>query len=224
MNTPIPFPDRALLDCLLLTAASYPSGLSYSLFTQRGGDPRQASASFLGFLVAAYVVIVAGVLVLRPGLLLFHGTSPLWLMLAGVLAPVALLLEFCLNAYLAYRHSGVFPRGVDLHQFWDPKTPLSQHLLLGLIVVGEECLYRGVWIGALHGSLGVPAPVALGISAVAYGCNHLAFGTKSVLSKTVMGLVYGGLYLAGGQSLWLPIMTHGLQNLLLFALARRSYA
>lgn len=224
MNTPILFPDRTLLDCLLLASAAYPSGLSYSLFTQRGGNPARASTAFLGYLVLPYLVVVLGAWVLRPGLLTFHGAAPGLLLLAILLAPVALLLEFGLHAFAQFQRTGVVPRGLDLHQFWNPHTPPQDHLLLGLIVVGEECLYRGLWIGALQGSLGLPAVVALGLSALAYGCNHLAFGTMSVFSKTAMGLLYGGLYLVGGDCLWLPILTHGLQNLILFALARKSHA
>ena len=85
-------------------------------------------------------------------------------------------------------------------------------------------MYRAVWIGVLHRSFGFPALLALAISSLAYGVNHLAFGATSVLSKTVAGLLYGSLYLVGGQCIWLPILTHGLQNVALFGLARESHA
>jgi membrane protease YdiL (CAAX protease family) len=59
---------------------------------------------------------------------------------------------------------------------------------------------------------------------VAYGLNHLAFGATAVVAKTAMGLLYAGLYLLGGRSVWLPIVTHALQNIALFHLAREDHA
>jgi uncharacterized protein len=100
---------------------------------------------------------------------------------------------------------------------------LPDHLLLASIAVGEEVFYRMIWLGALL-ALGFPAALAIVISSLAYGLNHLRFGGISVASKTVTGCIYGSLYLLGGQSIWLPIVTHILQNLTLFQMAGRRNA
>jgi membrane protease YdiL (CAAX protease family) len=52
----------------------------------------------------------------------------------------------------------------------------------------------------------------------------MAFGRVAVVSKTASGLVYGGLYLLGGGSLWPPVVAHGLQNVILFWLGRERHA
>jgi hypothetical protein len=212
------------LDCLILTSAAYPSGFSYSLFTLRRGAPAEVSTPFLATLVLPYLVVALAVLALRPGLLSLRPAPALGFAAAVLLVPVALGLEYGLHAFVAWRASGRRPGGITVPRFWRRGPSPTGYLLLALVVVGEELLYRQVWIGALHGSFGLALPLALAVSALAYGLNHLAFGVTSVVAKTLTGLLYGGLYLLGGQSVWLPIVTHGLQNLALFGLAKDGEA
>jgi membrane protease YdiL (CAAX protease family) len=215
MSTPTPY-----LDCLILASATYPSGFSHTLFTLRRGSPAEVSSPFLAVLVLPYLAIAVAVAWLRPDLLSFHGAPLPLFALAAVLAPLALGLEYGIHGLLAWRAGGRFPRAVTVQRFWGRGLSPLDHLLLLAIVVGEEILYRQVWLGALAGTLGLPVWLALAVSSLAYGLNHLAFGTASVFSKSVSGLVYGGVYLFGGQCVWLPVVTHGLQNLALFGVAK----
>ncbi|HZF13041.1 MAG TPA: CPBP family glutamic-type intramembrane protease [Thermoanaerobaculia bacterium] len=214
MSTP-----NLYLDGLILAAAAYPSGFSYSLFTLRRPAPGEVSVPFLATLVLPYLAVALAVLALRPGLLSWTGAPAPFFLAAVLLAPFALAVEYGIHAVAARLATGRFPRGITLPGFWRRGPSPAGGLLLVLIVVGEEILYRQLWLGALHGSLGLALPLALLASALAYGLNHLAFGATSVVAKTVTGLLLGGLYLAGG-SLWPPIVAHGLQNLALFGLAR----
>ena len=209
------------LDCLILASATYPSGFSHSLFTLRRASPAGVSSAFLAALALPYLALALAVRAVRPELLSFHGASLPLFMLAVLLAPAALLIEYAIHGLAAYRASGRFPRGIAVQRFWSGSLSAADHLLLAAIAVGEEILYRQIWLGALQGSLGLPVGLALAVSSLAYGLNHLAFGGLSVASKTVTGLLYGGLYLLGGRSVWLPILAHCLQNLILFAMARR---
>jgi membrane protease YdiL (CAAX protease family) len=139
------------------------------------------------------------------------------------LVPVALMIEYAIHALPAYKTTGQFFRGIVIQSPWPGKLSLPDHLLLAAIAIGEEVFFRMIWLGALL-SLGFPAPLAIFTSSLAYGLNHLMFGRISVASKTVTGCIYGSLYLLGGQSIWLPIVTHVLQNLTLFQLAGRRNA
>lgn len=212
------------LDCLILASAAYPSGFSYSLFTLRSGQPREISTAFLSILALPYLVVAPAVWAARPAMLTFHATTAPMLALALLLAPVALLMEYGIHALASYRVYGRFPSGIALQRFWHRNLSLKDHLLLMLVAVGEEILYRVIWLSVLYHSFGLPAPLALSISSLAYGLNHLAFGATSVVSKTVTGLLYGCLYLLGGESVWLPIVAHCLQNIALFKLAKESHA
>ncbi len=220
MNTPTLY-----LDCLILAAATHPSGFSHSLFTLRRGSPAGISTAFLVFLAGPYLAVTLAVLVVRPGLVAFQGTTAPLLALAALGAPAALAIEVMIHSLVSFGRTGRWPRGIALDRAWSIQRSPGDHLLLILIVLGEEIFFRVIWLGVLESSCGLPFAVALALSSLAYGLNHLAFGAISVVSKTAAGLVFGLLYQLGGGSVWLPFAAHALQNLLLFQLAtpRRAH-
>lgn len=219
MSTPTPY-----LDCIILAAAAYPAGFSYSLHAAWRGEARAVSTSFLLFLALPFVVVAPAALFARPEAFALRGTTPLLLGLAALAAPVALGVEYLIGALAAYEPGGKLLRGVTTQAFWRGQLSPADWLVLAVVVVGEEFFFRAVWLGTLGGSLGFPAALALAISSLAYGLNHMAFGRTAVVSKTASGLVYGGLYLLGGGSLWPPVVAHGLQNVILFWLGRERHA
>jgi membrane protease YdiL (CAAX protease family) len=218
MNTPTPY-----LDVVILASAAYPSGLAYSLFSAWKGIQRGVSTGLLAVLVLPFLVLTPVVWLIQPELLVVHVSSVWMLVVAVLLAPVALLIEYTIHALPAYRATGKFLRGIAVQNPWPEKLSLTDHLLMASIAVGEEVFFRMIWLGVLL-SLGFPTPLAIFLSSLAYGINHLMFGGVSVASKTVTGCIYGSLYLLGGQSIWLPILTHILQNLTLLQLAGRRSA
>jgi membrane protease YdiL (CAAX protease family) len=218
MNTPILY-----LDVVVLASTAYPSGLVYSLLSAWKGGPRKVSTRLLTVLVLPYVALTPTVWLIQPKLLLVHVTSVWMFAVAILLVPVALTIEYAIHSFPAYRATGQFFRGIVIQSPWPGTLSLPDHLLLATIAVGEEVFFRMIWLGALL-ALGFPAPLAIVISSLAYGLNHLMFGGISVASKTVTGCIYGSLFLLGGQSIWLPIVTHVLQNLTLFLVAGRRNA
>jgi len=218
MNTPTLY-----LDCVVLASTAYPSGISYSLFNawKRTRGSGTVSTGLLVGLALPYLAVTAALWFLSPGLFSFHGTSSRMFAIAVLLVPLALIIEYAIQAVATWRTSGHFARRIVVQSPWPSRLSLAQHLLLALIASGEEIFYRMIWLGALL-SLGVPALLAVAISSLAYGLNHLWFGGIPVVSKTVTGCIYGSLYLFGGQSIWLPIVCHVLQNVVLFQLAGRT--
>jgi membrane protease YdiL (CAAX protease family) len=79
--------------------------------------------------------------------------------------------------------------------------------------IGEELLFRGfVWsrVERLIGG-GHAAPIlALVVQALLFGAGHLYQGLTGVAVTTVVGLVMGGVYLAGRRNLVACILLHGL--------------
>jgi membrane protease YdiL (CAAX protease family) len=228
INTPTLY-----LDCIILAAVAYPSGVSNSLFVTWKGAPREVSTGWLAVLVLPYAAVVPAVWALSPKLfaasllipsmLALHSTRGLLLLGASVLlAPVVLVIEYGILGFASYRVIGKFPRGIAVQRFWRKGLSPTGHLLLVLVAAGEEIFYRLIGLGVFV-SISLPLPFALVISSVAYGLNHLFLGKTVVISKSVAGLVYGTLYLAGGN-IWLPIITHALQNVALFQFSKERDA
>lgn len=234
MSTPTLYPD-AVLEGILMASACYPAGFSHALYTQWKGPVRAISTDYLAFLVVPFVAVGTVACALRPDLLplltwihvtWIHGLNVRLILAAILLVPLALGIEYLIGLLLVFFASGgrgPLLRRVTLPSFWSRRLSVADYLLLGLVVVGEEIFYRGLWLGALHTTFGMPIIAALIVSSLAYGLNHLAFGPTSVGTKAVSGALYGGLYLMGHENLLLPILAHGLQNLtLLLATAHQT--
>lgn len=175
---------------------------------------------FLALLVVPYLVLATALGFIHSDLLELRGATAAALALAIAAVPLALALEYSVHAAAGFRATGRWPRDLTVQPFWRTRLTPTHHLLMVLVAVGEEIVFRQVWIELLERSLGLPLFGALAVSALLYGLNHQFFGGVSVVSKTFTGLVYGGLYVLGGRSLWLPILAHVLQNQALFFLAR----
>lgn len=211
------------LDGAIIAAVAYPAGVGYSLYTSLWGEPRQISNDLLAMLLLPCALVVPAVYTLRPELIVFTGASLMWLAAAAALAPLALGSEWIIHGAVLWRRTGRRPRGLGVQPLWAARMTGVGHLLLALVAIGEEFFYRAIWLG-LCLSFGAGAPLALAISSVAYGLNHLSFGATSVAAKSMTGLLYGALYLAGGQSIALPIVAHIVQNVMLLELARSRHA
>ena len=233
-GSPIHTPTLSL-DLLILLAAVYPARFGATLGVLvaswgfgRGGRSRGDAAgavAMLPWLTLPLVLIVLATQMVRPELLdLARDLPPIGVVIAVVAVPLALLVEYLVNAAATYRPGMPFFRAMDLQSVWQGKLRVRDHVLLVMIAVGEELVYRQIWIVVLIGTFGLSPLPALALSAFAYGLNHLYFGPLSVASKTLMGLIYGGLFLFGGFNIWLPIIAHVSQNALLLVLTARASA
>jgi hypothetical protein len=207
------------LDGAIVASVAYPAGVGYSLYTSLWGTPRQISSGLLAMLALPCALVVPAVYALRPELIVLSGATLSWLAAAVAVAPLALASETLIHGAVLWRTTGRRPRGITVQSFWRPRLTGLGHLLLALVAIGEELFYRAIWMGLLI-SMGVAVPLALVISSAAYGLNHLSFGLTSVAAKSVTGFLYGAVYLAGGQSLALPIVAHVLQNIAVLEIAR----
>lgn len=84
-----------------------------------------------------------------------------------------------------------------------------------LAAFGEEMAYRG-YVVERAAALGRHSPTAyhtaVAAVSVLFGLGHFYQGPAGVLGSSVSGLLFGGLYLAGGRNLWLPILAHGFSD------------
>jgi hypothetical protein len=95
-----------------------------------------------------------------------------------------------------------------------PGALVAVALLAGL---GEEALFRGVLQPALATHLPVAAAVA--ITAVAFGVAHWITPTYALLAA-IVGIYLGGLLVLSGNLL-VPVVAHGLYDIVALALLVR---
>ncbi|GJM40500.1 MAG: hypothetical protein DHS20C20_07820 [Ardenticatenaceae bacterium] len=101
-------------------------------------------------------------------------------------------------------------------------------LLIGLIVAwvlaafGEEFVYRGYLFNRildLVGNRPVGLLIALLFSSALFGFVHSYQGVVGMVDTFFGGLAAGGLYIASGRKLWVPILYHGIYDTIGFVLA-----
>jgi membrane protease YdiL (CAAX protease family) len=97
-----------------------------------------------------------------------------------------------------------------------PAAPASPGSLLGLAAIKlaftfkEELMMRSLLLAGLLVVLRGRAALAIGLSALAFGCIHLTnpgASALSVLSNSMGGVIYGLAFVLAGN-LWLPIGLH----------------
>ncbi len=93
-------------------------------------------------------------------------------------------------------------------------------VVLPLVAVAEELLFRAVLIGGLGAGFGLPVWLLVALSSVAFGLGHRLQGDAGVIVTTGLGLVLGGAYVLTG-SLLTVVVAHYLVNALEFLLNER---
>jgi hypothetical protein len=159
----------------------------FAAFSDSLGDPRR-------YVLYKYVLFVSGVAVAY--LLAVRPDIP-------VPSRAVLGSTFAAGLALYAVDNGIW------HAIADPDSGGTKVALVWPTLVGgtaEEVLYRGALAAAI-GTEGLAGAAFVAVSAVAFGANHLSFGTHEVAFKTVDGAVYALVLLATGSVL-APVAAH----------------
>jgi len=87
--------------------------------------------------------------------------------------------------------------------------------------LGEELVYRGYLMNRIAGlfrNTRAAWTVSLVAVSVAFGCAHLDQGSTGMVENILNGLLLGGLYLACGRNLAVPVIAHAFSDTLDFLL------
>jgi hypothetical protein len=90
-----------------------------------------------------------------------------------------------------------------------------------LAAFGEELAFRGYLMTRgvdLVGSTRAGWLIGLIVVSILFGMVHMYQGMSGMIAITMTGLVLGGLYLATGRNLWVPIIVHGVNDTVGFIL------
>jgi membrane protease YdiL (CAAX protease family) len=94
-------------------------------------------------------------------------------------------------------------------------------LLWTLGALGEEIVYRGYLMNRVAGLFRETKALwvlSLIVVSVVFGCAHLDQGATGMIENVLNGLLLGGLYLACGRNLAVPVIAHALTDTLDFVL------
>lgn len=88
-------------------------------------------------------------------------------------------------------------------------------VVLPVVAVFEELLFRGALIGGLAAGFGLSPWLLVVVSSLAFGLGHGAQGRVGVVVTALLGTALGAAFVATG-SLWIVVVAHYLMNALEF--------
>lgn len=213
---------------LFLCAAAFPS--AYIYFAKPFINIRQSrllsenAATVLVYgilLVLAWVMGITGAADFSAQSIMDAGWGNLIFAAAAAMGFVNLLLEYLESALPVWMKNRSFPR-VRPAAVYSETFHISSVVSIILAAAAEELVFRQVVIGGVCEGLGW-APWAAGIvSAVLYGMNHVYFGRFAVIQKCSSGLIYSMFFLMGESGIWLCILCHVSQNVILYCWSVRK--
>ncbi|HKY32390.1 MAG TPA: CPBP family intramembrane glutamic endopeptidase [Candidatus Polarisedimenticolia bacterium] len=129
------------------------------------------------------------------------------------------LIELTVTHPLATWWAGQPPDLSDLLVIEGNLAVLGLALLLAWVVaaLGEEAVYRGFLMSRAAGLLGGSRAAwwtSLAAVGLLFGAGHIDQGITGMMENTWNGWLLGGLYLACGRRLAVPIIAHGVQDTL----------
>jgi len=213
MSAPIPFLSALVLICVAFPTQLFRVAMMAVDVSKAGG--RLLSRVGLAVFCVAVAALAWYVAPVEPQLL---PDVSWWLLGAVAVGAVAPAWEIGLG-YLIGWAGRRRPTGFSLHDR-SPSGSVAVTLAAVVVAGAEEVIFRGIGLGLLTGPLGWAPVVAIALTSVVYGLNHLYFGWLTVAQKTVTGAVFGVLWLLSG-GLLVPIVAHVAQNLVVLTILPR---
>lgn len=211
------------LDLLILLATVNPSGFGYSIRSILNKyETEIIDLNSLIYLSLPFLIMIPVIPILKKDLYFISFPPFIFYLIALFSVPVCILLEYYLNMIYLYLTTGRRYKGITLHSDWKVNHSVLTLLLTGFIAVGEELIFRQCWFSILGKTFSLPAIVIVLITSALYALNHFHYGIRTVLAKFASGGIYGILYVVGGYSILLPVITHVLQNFGLILIAGRK--
>lgn len=208
------------LDVLTLAATSFPAGVVPILLAAIGDrsvhEIQRRSLGTYSLVLAVCVILVRIVDHRDPWLILpLRWNDYLIGLLCGLLS---IAIEYSVGVLWKWRgNRSDFPR-VQMNPLWQVRMSAPAVAMCLAVVVLEEVVYRQIWLGTLIGPLHVGVAFAVGASAVVFAVNHVQLGWITVTAKVCSGLLYGWLFVVCGMAITVPVLAHGVHNLLLMVL------
>jgi len=155
----------------------------------------------------------------------FGMTRPNWLktIIKAFLFSICLfiLLDFLITPFLELYFSKV-----DLSEVSHIEGNLSNYvlyLLLGWIIGGfcEEIIYRGYVVKRLaiiFGDTNKTWLFSAIIASIGFGFAHYYQGPSGIITACIIGLMFGIIFIYNRNNLMLPVLTHGIYNMMAITL------
>lgn len=167
---------------------------------------------YLMILATVYTFLVVAIYVVDPDVYyILFPKAYYWYVIAIVAAPLIIMLEIGL-VYCLFMIQGKEHTKIKIMSMGDSKfTAGISTFIVGIM---EEAIYRQIWFIIGLQVLGMNVVVVLLLTSFFYALNHITLGPYVFIQKLLSGILYGLLFIFSGYAVVIPMMTHGIQNLI----------
>ncbi|MEI0491047.1 CPBP family intramembrane glutamic endopeptidase [Brachyspira intermedia] len=201
---------------LVLLAISFPTsliGIFYKLNFGRINTILPNSLSYLLFVIIVFFTGYIGNI--------NYNISIYFVILSFIMSFICIgieIFEAMLIHFFKYRF---WIKNIEVHEIIEKKNILFDIIIIFIGALCEEIIFRQVFFNITYNVFGINIYIVIILSAFIYSINHIYFGANAVFQKFIVGIIYSLLFVYSSFSITAPVITHFLQNFILYLLSFR---
>ncbi|MEI0487233.1 CPBP family intramembrane glutamic endopeptidase [Brachyspira intermedia] len=201
---------------LVLLAISFPTsliGIFYKLNLGRINTILPNSLSYLLFVIIVFFTGYIGSI--------NYNISIYFVILSFIMSFVCIgieIFEAMLIHFFKYRF---WIKNIEVHEIIEKKNILFDIIIIFIGALCEEIIFRQVFFNITYNVFNINIYIVIILSAFIYSINHIYFGANAVFQKFIVGIIYSLLFVYSSFSIIAPVITHFLQNFILYILSFR---
>ena len=201
---------------LVLLAISFPTsliGIFYKLNFGRINTILPNSLSYLLFVIIVFFTGYIGNI--------NYNISIYFVILSFIMSFVCIgieIFEAMLIHFFKYRF---WIKNIEVHEIIEKKNILFDIIIIFIGALCEEIIFRQVFFNITYNVFNINIYIVIILSAFIYSINHIYFGANAVFQKFIVGIIYSLLFVYSSFSIIAPVITHFLQNFILYILSFR---
>ncbi|MEI0700977.1 CPBP family intramembrane glutamic endopeptidase [Brachyspira intermedia] len=201
---------------LVLLAISFPTsliGIFYKLNLGRINTILPNSLSYLLFVIIVFFTGYIGSI--------NYNISIYFVILSFIMSFICIgieIFEAMLIHFFKYRF---WIKNIEVHEIIEKKNILFDIIIIFIGALCEEIIFRQVFFNITYNVFNINIYIVIILSAFIYSINHIYFGANAVFQKFIVGIIYSLLFVYSSFSIIAPVITHFLQNFILYILSFR---
>lgn len=201
---------------LVLLAISFPTsliGIFYKLNLGRINTILPNSLSYLLFVIIAFFTGYIGSI--------NYNINIYFVILSFIMSFICIgieIFEAMLIHFFKYRF---WIKNIEVHEIIEKKNILFDIIVIFIGALCEEIIFRQVFFNITYNVFNINIYIVIILSAFIYSINHIYFGANAVFQKFIVGIIYSLLFVYSSFSIIAPVITHFLQNFILYILSFR---
>ena len=209
---------------LVLVMVMLPLGLgsNISYFVSTAIKKRSIGINLLGMIIAYSLIAILVWCVGYKSVFYFKSAQIYIYICAPLLGITCISVEYCIGVVMYFVTTGKWVFKISIHSSYSNEERIGSFdiSMVVLFVVVEEIIFRQVLFNILDINFNMSKISIILVCALVYAINHINFGVLTVPQKIFSGLIYTSFYVFSGYSIFIPIIGHATQNLLLLFASR----